>query len=59
MQVEGLTIDGIKLEKILNKLGKDFDLYNFGRLSDLCLSGSRLVGVVFVGVNLVIYTSSD
>ena len=24
-----------------------------GRLLDLCLSGSRLVGVVFVGVNLM------
>ena len=46
----------IKLEKIPSKLGTYFDSCYFGRpyfgrLLDLCLSGSRLVGVVFVGVN--------
>ena len=52
----GIDNYGTKLEKIPNKLGKRFDLCYFGcpyfgRLLDLCLSGSRLVGVVFVGVN--------
>ena len=52
----GIDNYGTKLEKIPNKLGKRIDSCYFGRpyfgrLLDLCLSGSRLVGVVFVGVN--------
>ena len=55
-QVEGLTIVKLNWKKYQTNQAKYCDSCYFGRpyfgrLLDLCLSGSRLVGVVFVGVN--------
>ena len=56
MQVEGLTIVELNWKKYQTNCAKYFDSCYFGcpyfgRLLDLCLSGSRLVGVILMGVN--------